>query len=113
MMADGFTWVVGRGWIRAGQLTTADVMVAGVSSTSGATQTVQSAAVVGGGSVLGFTVPNAPAVLLPSFVGGNLGVIRMGGGMRPESGGTPVRIVMGPGSGVFPRIRMGVSNWGR
>jgi len=66
-----------------------------------------------GGSVLGTSVPLAPPVLLPSFVGGRLGDIRMGGGMRPDAGGTPKRIVMGPGRSAFPAIRMGVANWGR
>lgn len=40
-----------------------------------------------GGSVLGNTVPLAPAVLLPSFVGGRVGRVSLGGGLRPESGG--------------------------
>jgi len=66
-----------------------------------------------GGSVLGSVVPAAPAVLLPSFVGGRTGTIRMGGGMRAESGGTPKRVVMGPGTAVLPQVRMGVENWGR
>lgn len=46
-----------------------------------------SGAIYGGGSVLGYAVPVAPAVLLPSFVGGRIGVIRHAGGLRPESGG--------------------------
>jgi len=37
----------------------------------------------------------------------------MGGGMRAESGGTPKRVVMGPGTAVLPQVRMGVENWGR
>lgn len=55
-------------------------LVAGVS-------TVVSASFTQGMSVLGTTVPNAPPVLLPSWVGGRVGVIRIGEGMRPESGG--------------------------
>lgn len=40
-----------------------------------------------GGSVLGNTVPLAPAVLLPSFVGGRTGRVSLGEGLRPASGG--------------------------
>lgn len=56
--------------------------------------TVFSQAVIQGASVLGVTVPNAPPVLLPSFVGGRLGRVEIAGGMRPESGGTE-RVVIG------------------
>lgn len=66
-----------------------------------------------GGSVLGTQVPLAPAVLLPSFVGGRLGVVRIGGGMRADAGGTPRRVVMGPGASVLPQVRMGPFTWGR
>lgn len=54
-----------------------------------------SAAAIPSGSVLGYTVPVAPAVLLPSWVGGRLGVVTMGAGMRPESGGQE-RVVFAP-----------------
>lgn len=48
----------------------------------------QVASVIPGGSVLGYQVPTAPAVLLPSFVGGRLGRVSLGEGLRPESGGS-------------------------
>lgn len=63
---------------------------------------VQSAAVIGGGSVLGYSVPVAPPVLLPSFIGGRLGRVEIAGGMRPESGGTE-RVIIG---GVNAAARM-------
>jgi len=66
---------------------------------------IPSASTVAGASVLGTTVPSAPPVLLPSFVGGRIGVVRMGGGMRPESGGNPDRIRFGNPS-VLPVVRM-------
>lgn len=112
--AAGWRYEGGR-WIAPGSpgiAATPDQVVAGgggrVGLSSVAPQTV-----IPGGSVLGTTVPIAPAVLLPSFVGGRLGVVRIGGGMRPESGGTPRRVVMGPGSSVLPQVRMGPLNWGR
>lgn len=66
------------------------------------TATVFSQAVIQGASVLGVTVPNAPPVLLPSFVGGRLGRIEIAGGMRPESGGQE-RVIIG---GVNAAARM-------
>lgn len=54
-----------------------------------------SGSAIASGSVLGFSVPAAPAVLLPSWVGGRLGVVVMGAGMRPESGGQE-RVVFAP-----------------
>lgn len=112
MFADGFVYVAGE-WVRwdspqargVGQL--APGVAGGVKVLASVVASISS------GSVLGYDVPAAAAVALPSFVGGAMGVIRMGGGMRPASGGTPVRIVMGPGSSVFPRIRMGATDWGR
>jgi len=104
MFDDGFVYVNGA-WVKAdspearqgpGQPKVLDVM-----------------AVVSSGSVLGYDVPAAAPVALPSFVGGALGAVRIGGGMRPQSGGTPVRVVMGPGRAVFPVVRMGVDKWGR
>lgn len=68
-------------------------------------------AVIPSGSVFGQPLPIAAPVALPSFVGGLLGTVRMGGGMRPMSGGTPKRVVMG--TAVLPQVRMGVNNWGR
>lgn len=62
---------------------------------------------VGGGAILGYTVPVAPPVLLPSFVGGNLGAVRLGEGMRPESGGTE-RVIFGTprgSAGFIPEVR--------
>lgn len=64
--------------------------------------TVSTASVIQGASVLGSIVPYAPAVLLPSFVGGRLGRIEIAGGMRPESGGTE-RVIIG---GVNAAARM-------
>lgn len=57
---------------------------------------VQSVSGIGGGSVLGSTVPAAPAVMLPSWVGGRIGHVVRSGGTRPESGGQP-RIIKGEG----------------
>lgn len=64
--------------------------------------TVFTQAVIQGASVLGVTVPNAPPVLLPSFVGGRLGRVEIAGGMRPESGGQE-RVIIG---GVNAAARM-------
>lgn len=64
--------------------------------------TVFSQSVIQGASVLGVTVPNAPPVLLPSFVGGRLGRVEIAGGMRPESGGQE-RVIIG---GVNAAARM-------
>lgn len=114
IMAAGWRYEAGQ-WIGpggSGQAKTADQAAASQPGRAGLSS-VASVSFVPGGAVLGTQVPVAPPVLLPSFVGGRMGAIRIGGGMRPESGGTPVRIVMGPGSEVFPRIRMGVMNWGR
>jgi len=85
IMAAGWRYDGGR-WLNGslGVLANPDGVSAG--RPSGAF--FQTAAVIPGGSVLGYTVPTAPAVLLPSFVGGRLGALRMGEGLRPESGGT-------------------------
>lgn len=114
IMAAGYRYESGR-WIgpgAAGVAATADQAAASGGTRVGLSS-VAPVSFIPGGSVLGTQVPLAPAVLLPSFVGGRTGEIRMAGGMRPASGGTPKRIVMGPGSGVLPQVRMGVSNWGR
>lgn len=58
----------------------------------------------GPGGLPGYGVPPAPGVLLPSFVGGNLGEVRDPGGMRPVSGGRPERVHMGPSD--IPVVRM-------
>lgn len=113
--AAGWRYEAGQ-WIAPGspgRAATPDQVAAGGGVRPSSLSSVSSASAVQGASVLGTTVPFAPPVLLPSFVGGRMGVIRIGGGMRPEAGGTPKRIVMGPGSSVFPAIRMGVTNWGR
>lgn len=110
----GWRYEGGR-WIAAGApgtVATPDQVLTQTGSRVGLSS-VAPVSFVPGASVLGTIVPIAPAVLLPSFVGGRLGDIRMGGGMRPQHGGTPKRIVMGPGRGAFPAIRMGVLNWGR
>jgi len=60
----------------------------------GSASVVSTQAVIQGASVLGHTVPVAPAVLLPSFVGGRLGRVEIAGGMRPESGGQE-RVIIG------------------
>lgn len=51
---------------------------------------------IAGGSVLGVTVPAAPAVMLPEWVGGRIGHVIRSGGTRPESGGV-LRIIKGEG----------------
>lgn len=112
--AAGWRYEGGR-WIAPGSqgvAATPDQVAAGGSRPPGLSS-VAPVSFIPGGSVLGTTVPTAPAVLLPSFVGGRLGVVRIGGGMRPESGGTPRRVVMGPGSAVLPQVRMGPIQWGR
>lgn len=114
MLADGFVYVSGK-WVRwdspeargAGQ-TAFPTVGGGARPTSSSVLTV-----ISSGSVLGYEVPAASAVALPSFVGGNLGTVRIGGGMRPIAGGTPKRVVMGPGSTVLPQVRMGPEDWGR
>lgn len=115
IMALGWRFESGR-WIAPGSLGTAatpDGILAGGGGGRVGLSSVSQAISIAGGSVLGTTVPTAPPVLLPSFVGGRLGVVRIGGGMRPESGGTPKRVVMGPGGGILPIVRMGSENWGR
>lgn len=113
MFADGFVYVNGH-WIR---WDSPEARGAGQTSLpSGGAPRPSSAStlsIISSGSVLGFEVPAAPAVALPSFVGGNLGTVRIGGGMRASAGGTPKRIVIGPGSSVLPQVRMGTRNWGR
>lgn len=119
MVDDGFVYVAGR-WVKADS-----AEARGVSSTSasmgggaarpGSASVIQ---VISSGSVLGYDVPSAAPVALPSFVGGLLGTVRIGGGMRGESGGTPKRVVMGPagatpGTTLLPQVRMGTNNWGR
>lgn len=50
----------------------------------------KSASLASSGTVLGYSIPAAAPVLLPSWIGGRIGVIREPGGYRPESGGTPL-----------------------
>lgn len=112
--AAGWRYEGGR-WIAPGALGTAATPDQVLAQTGGriGLSSVAPVSFIPGGSVLGTQVPVAPSVLLPSFVGGRLGVVRIGGGMRPESGGTPRRVVMGPGSSVLPQVRMGPIVWGR
>lgn len=110
MFADGFVYVNGR-WVKADS---AEARGASIppSATGGRVGSASVSTVIISGSVLGYDVPVAAAVVLPSFVGGLLGVVRLGGGMRASSGGTPKRVVMGPAN-VLPQVRMGVDGWGR
>jgi hypothetical protein len=98
MFADGFQYVGGR-WVRNADVPAAlesqRIAAGGGGAGRPATATIQSTQTVGG-TVLGTQVPTAPPNILPSWVGGRLGVVRRSGGMRPESGGTP-RIVKGIG----------------
>lgn len=112
--AAGYRFESGR-WIEPGALGVAASPDALQASTGGriGLSSVAPVSFIPGGSVLGTSVPLAPPVLLPSFVGGRLGVVRIGGGMRAESGGTPRRVVMGPGGSVLPQVRMGPLIWGR
>jgi len=99
----GWRFEGGR-WIAPGNTGSAVVPPGDPGSTMGRVgmATVTSTAVIPGGSVLGVTVPTAPPVLLPSFVGGRLGRVEIAGGMRPESGGTE-RVIIG---GVNAAARM-------
>lgn len=114
IMAAGWRYEGGK-WIAPGSLGTVATPDQVLAQTGGriGLSSVAPVSFIPGGSVLGTQVPVAPAVLLPSFVGGRLGTVRIGGGMRPESGGTPRRVVMGPGTSVLPQVRMGPLEWGR
>lgn len=92
MWADGFIYWNGQ-WVKGNADMSAPI-AGGAPKPTAASFT--SASSFGGGSVLGVQVPSAPAVLLPSFVGGRVGTVRRSGGLRPESGGGP-RIVKGIG----------------
>lgn len=109
MFDDGFVYINGK-WVK-GDSAEALAYMNQQSGGRAGMSSVQPATVIPGGSVLGYEVPAAPAVLLPSFVGGRLGEIRLGGGMRPASGGAPSRVRMGPVG--LPVVRMGVMGWGR
>lgn len=85
----GWTYQGGEWFKRGGASTSAGSGVVGGSPRPTAAS-FQSAAIFGGGSVLGYSVPVAPPVLLPQWVGGRIGVMRQPGGYRPESGGTPL-----------------------
>lgn len=103
MFADGFVYVGGK-WVRADS---AEARTAGQPQATGGPRpglaSVSALAFIPGGSVLGYQVPTAPPVLLPSFVGGRLGQVSIGQGMRPQSGGTArVRF----GVGILPEVRM-------
>lgn len=86
----GWTFVGGEWFKRGGASTTggAGNSPSGAPRPTGAS--FQSASSFGGGSVLGYSVPVAPPVLLPNWINGRIGVIRQPGGYRPESGGTPL-----------------------
>jgi len=109
MFADGFVYVAGK-WVRFDSPEARGVVGAVIGGGAPRSASVIPTA-FSGGSVLGFEVPAAPSVVLPSFVGGALGNVRMGGGLRPASGGTPVRVRMG--LAFLPVVRMGSENWGR
>jgi len=98
MFADGFVYWNGE-WVRWDD---PRVLAATSSSTPRppGMSSVLPQQVIQGASVLGTTVPVAPAVLLPSFVGGRLGTVEMGAGMRPESGGRE-RVEFG----TMPKVR--------
>lgn len=107
IFAAGWRFEAGR-WIAPGslgQVATPDQAARVGASRPSSISSVPSASSVQGGSVLGTTVPVAPPVLLPSFVGGRIGVVRIGGGMRPESGGHPDRVRFGDPS-TMPVVRM-------
>lgn len=118
MFDDGFVYVAGK-WVKADSAEARGVSSTSASSGGGAARPGSASVlqVISSGSVLGYDIPAAAPVALPSFVGGLLGTVRIGGGMRGESGGTPKRVVMGPagaaGSTLLPQVRMGVNNWGR
>lgn len=116
MFADGFVYVSGR-WVRWDSPEARGAGQAAQPSGGARPGSVSVLAVIPSGSVLGYDVPAAAPVALPSFVGGLMGTVRLGGGMRPSSGGTPKRVVMGPGNGsggtLLPQVRMGAVNWGR
>lgn len=103
----GWRFEAGR-WIPPGALGLAadsDGAIAASGARPPGVSSVISASTVQGASVLGSIVPFAPPVLLPSFVGGRVGVVRIGGGMRPESGGNPDRIRFGDPN-LLPVVRM-------
>jgi len=98
----GWTFRNGE-WLKLGTVVNPDPIGAGTVLVAGSSSFMPSGAVASSGSVLGVTVPSAPAVLLPSFVGGRLGHINLGAGMRPESGGTE-RVRIGRVAD-FPQVR--------
>lgn len=102
MFADGFVYVNGQ-WVR---WDSPAAIAAGHLSTGRppGSASVAPVLVPGVGGLPGYGVPSAPGVLLPSFVGGNLGEVRDPGGMRPVSGGRPERVHMGPSD--IPVVRM-------
>lgn len=98
MFDDGFVYINGQ-WVLADSPTAITYATNPVGP--GAPRLIS--IVPQGTTVLGFLVPVAPAVALPSFVGGRMGTVALGQGMRPQSGGTArVRF----GVGVLPEVRM-------
>lgn len=97
-----------QGWVPKwlADLNRLTIVAPGTPTTGGSGQLSMTTIAIppGGGSVLGFTVPRAAAVALPSFVGGALGKVRMSEGMRTESGGSDQRVYFGPSA--LPLVRM-------
>lgn len=86
----GWTFSGGEWFKRGGASTSGGAGTGGAGSPRPTAASFVSASIYGGGSVLGYSVPIAPPVLLPNWIGGRIGVIREPGGYRPESGGTPL-----------------------
>lgn len=95
----GWRFEAGR-WIAPGSpgvpATPDQVLASSGGRAPGSLASVSVVSSIAGGSVLGVTVPGAPAVALPSWVGGRIGHVVRSGGTRPESGGQ-LRIVKGEG----------------
>lgn len=95
--AAGWRYEQGR-WLNGtnGVAATPDQVLAGNGGRPPGLSSVSTVSSVAGGSVLGVSVPAAPAVMLPMWVGGAIGHVTRSGGTRPESGGT-LRIIKGEG----------------
>lgn len=98
LYALGWRFEAGK-WIApgsTGQVATPDQVAQQTSSKGPGLSSVTGVSTFGSGSVLGVSVPAAPAVMLPTWVGGAIGHIIRSGGTRPESGGM-LRIIKGEG----------------
>lgn len=84
----GWTYVGGQ-WIKQGGASTSGGAGSAGTYHAGSASFATSASQSSSGTVLGYIVPAAAPVLLPSFVGGRIGVVRRSGGLRPASGGRP------------------------